>query len=57
VSCPTARDILGLWVENTEDAKFWIKVFNDLKTRGVGDSVFGRVSRPPEPRRPMSPNQ
>jgi hypothetical protein len=31
------RDILGLWIENTECAKFWMKVFNDLKTRGVGD--------------------
>ena len=31
------RDILGLWIENTEGAKFWMKVFNDLKTRGVAD--------------------
>jgi putative transposase len=31
------RDILGLWIENTEGAKFWLKVFNDLKTRGVND--------------------
>lgn len=29
------RDILGLWIDNTEGAKFWMKVFNDLKTRGV----------------------
>lgn len=29
-----SRDILGLWIENTEGAKFWMKVFNDLKTRG-----------------------
>lgn len=29
------RDILGLWIEGTEGAKFWMKVFNDLKTRGV----------------------
>lgn len=28
------RDILGLWIENTEGAKFWMKVFNDLKTGG-----------------------
>ena len=31
------RDILGIWIENTEGAKFWMKVFNDLKTRGVDD--------------------
>ncbi|MBK8667751.1 MAG: transposase [Burkholderiales bacterium] len=29
-----ARDILGLWIEGTEGAKFWMRVFNDLKTRG-----------------------
>jgi putative transposase len=35
------RDILGLWIENTEGAKFWLRVFNDLKTRGVGDILIG----------------
>jgi putative transposase len=34
------RDILGLWIENTEGAKFWMKVFNDLKTRGVHDILI-----------------
>ena len=34
------RDILGLWSENTEGAKFWMKVFNDLKTRGVADILI-----------------
>ena len=34
------RDILGLWVENTEGAKFWMKVFNELKTRGVEDILI-----------------
>ncbi len=27
-----SRDILGIWIENTEGAKFWMLVFNDLKT-------------------------
>jgi len=35
------RDILGLWIENTEGAKFCMRVFNDLKTRGVGDILIG----------------
>jgi len=35
------RDILGLWIENTEGAKFWMKVFNDLKTRGTQDILIG----------------
>ncbi|WP_019936617.1 IS256 family transposase [Bordetella sp. FB-8] len=34
------RDILGLWIENTEGARFWMKVFNDLKTRGVNDILI-----------------
>ena len=34
------REVLGLWIENTEGAKFWLKVFNDLKTRGLGDILI-----------------
>jgi putative transposase len=34
------REILGLWIETTEGAKFWMKVFNDLRTRGVGDILI-----------------
>jgi putative transposase len=34
------RDILRLWIEGTEGAKFWIKVFNDLKTRGINDILI-----------------
>jgi putative transposase len=34
------REVLGLWIETTEGAKFWIKVFNDLKTRGVNDILI-----------------
>ena len=35
-----SRDILGLWIENTEGAKFWMKVFNDLLTRGLADILI-----------------
>ena len=35
-----SRDILGLWIEGSEGAKFWLKVFNDLKTRGVEDILI-----------------
>jgi putative transposase len=31
---PDGTRILGLWIEQTEGAKFWMKVFSDLKTRG-----------------------
>jgi transposase-like protein len=35
-----SREILGLWIETTEGAKFWMKVFNDLRTRGVADILI-----------------
>jgi putative transposase len=34
------RDILGLWIEQTEGAKFWLKVFTDLRTRGCDDILI-----------------
>ena len=37
------KHILGLWIEQTEGAKFWLKVFNDLKQRGVGDILIAVV--------------
>ena len=38
-----SREILGIWIETTEGAKFWMKVFNDLKTRGVNDILIAVV--------------
>jgi len=35
-----SRDILGIWIEQTEGAKFWMKVFTDLKTRGSQDILI-----------------
>jgi putative transposase len=35
-----SRDILGIWIEQTEGAKFWLKVFTDLKTRGCQDILI-----------------
>ena len=34
------RDILGVWIEQTEGAKFWMKVFAELKTRGCEDILI-----------------
>jgi putative transposase len=36
----STRYILGLSIENTEGAKFWMKVFNDLKTHSVADILI-----------------
>jgi len=37
------KDVLGLWIEQTEGAKFWLKVFNDIKQRGVADILIAVV--------------
>ena len=34
------REVLGIWIEQTEGAKFWLKVMNELKTRGVQDILI-----------------
>ena len=34
------REILEIWIEQTEGAKFWLKVFNDLKMRGCADLII-----------------
>ena len=34
------REILGLWIEQTEGAKFWLRVMNELKARGVTDILI-----------------
>ncbi len=37
------REILGLWWQDTEGAKFWLAVLNDLHQRGVGDVLIACV--------------
>lgn len=34
------KDILGLWIDNTESGSFWNNVFDDLKERGVKDILY-----------------
>jgi putative transposase len=37
------RDVLGLWFQDTEGAKFWLQVLTDLKRRGVQDILIACV--------------
>ena len=37
------KEILGIWIEQTEGAKFWLRVMNELKTRGVQDILIAVV--------------
>jgi putative transposase len=34
------RDVLGMWFQETEGAKFWMQVLTDLKQRGVRDILI-----------------
>lgn len=34
------KDILGIWIGENEGAKFWLKVCNELKNRGVEDILI-----------------
>ena len=37
------RDVLGLWFQVNEGAKFWAKVLSDLRNRGVADILIAVV--------------
>jgi putative transposase len=37
------RDVLGMWFEESEGAKFWMQVLTDLKQRGVQDILIACV--------------
>jgi len=43
IDCAGQKDVLGLWIEQTEGAKFWLRVMNDLKARGVNDVLIAVV--------------
>src|SRR6476661_8919134 len=34
------RDVLGIWFQETEGAKFWMQVLSELKQRGLADILF-----------------
>lgn len=34
------KDVLGIWLDNTESATTWYNIFTELKTRGVEDIFF-----------------
>ena len=37
------KEILGLWLEQNEGARFWLRVMNELKNRGVEDVLIAVV--------------
>ncbi|MFH1292030.1 MAG: IS256 family transposase [bacterium] len=37
------KDLLGIWIEQSEGAKFWLNVLNEIKNRGVKDIIICSV--------------
>lgn len=37
------KDVLGLWIEESEGSKFWLRVFNELRNRGLEDVLVAVV--------------
>jgi putative transposase len=41
--CSGHKEILGIWIEQTEGAKFWLRVMNELKSRGLDDILIAVI--------------
>ena len=41
--CSGHKEVLGLWIEQTEGAKFWLRVMNELRSRGLNDILIAVV--------------
>jgi len=43
VNLDGGKEVLGLWIQENEGAKFWLSVLTELKTRGVQDIFIACV--------------
>ena len=43
VTCRGRNEVLGLWIEQPEGAKFWLSVMNELRAHGVADVLIAVV--------------
>lgn len=43
VAADGTREVLGMWIEQNEGAKFWLKVMSELRNRGVEDVLIAVV--------------
>ena len=43
VAADGTKDVLGFWIEQTEGAKFWLRVMTELQSRGVQDILLAVV--------------
>jgi putative transposase len=43
IRCSGHKEILGIWIEQTEGAKFWLRVMSELRNRGLQDILIAVV--------------
>jgi putative transposase len=43
IRCSGHKEVLGIWIEQNEGAKFWLKVMTELKSRGTQDLLIAVV--------------
>ena len=43
VRCSGHREVLGIWIEQTEGAKFWLRVMTEIRNRGTSDVLIAVV--------------
>jgi putative transposase len=43
VSPEGRKEVLGIWIEQTEGAKFWLRVMTEIKNRGVNDILIAII--------------
>jgi putative transposase len=43
IRCSGKKEVLGIWIEQTEGAKFWLRVMNDIHNRGTDDILIAVI--------------
>lgn len=43
VNCAGLKEVLGIWIAESEGAKFWLSIVTELQTRGVADIFIACV--------------
>jgi putative transposase len=43
IRCSGHKEVLGIWIEQTEGAKFWLHVMNDIRNRGTEDILIAVI--------------
>jgi putative transposase len=56
VTLEGTRDVLGLWIEKSEGARFWTSVLTELRNRGVKDVLFSAPTGSAASRRRSTPS-